>query len=63
MDSITLEYTHNGKTKPYKMKKKTVIIGRSRKAELALEDDKKISRNHAKISLSPKNVPILYDLG
>lgn len=62
-ESILIEYTANGKTKKHKMKKKLLTIGRSHKSDLILDDDKKVSRNHSKISLSVKNVPILSDLG
>lgn len=62
-ESILIEYTANGKAKKHKMKKKLLSIGRSHKSDLILDDDKKVSRNHCKISLSAKNVPILSDLG
>lgn len=49
--------------KPIRWKKKSILIGRSSKADLVLDRDKKISRNHAKIELNNAGIPILFDLG
>jgi len=62
-EKIILEYSENGKKKSYNMKKKSIVIGRSSKANLILCKDMKISRNHAKIELNNAGIPILYDLG
>jgi len=45
------------------MKKKSIVIGRSTKADLLIEKDKKMSRNHARLELNSEGVPVLYDLG
>jgi len=52
-----------GKQKVFKMKKNSIIIGRSSKADLVLAKDQKVSRNHCRIELTPSGIPVLYDLG
>jgi len=62
-DKIIIEYNQEGrKTKLYKMKKSSIIIGRSSEADLSLKDPK-VSRNHCRIELNLNSVPVLYDLG
>jgi len=54
---------NSGKTKVFRFKKSSVVIGRSSQSDLALDKDPKVSRNHCRIELTPSNVPVLYDLG
>ena len=44
------------------MKKDSIVIGRSTKADIYISDPK-ISRNHARIEMNSKGVPVLYDMG
>jgi len=59
---IIISYTDKGKEKIYKMKKNSIIIGRSTKADIYIPDPK-LSRNHARIEINSKNVVGLFDLG
>lgn len=52
----------SSKTKSHKFKGTRVVIGRSSSAGIALEDPY-VSRSHAKIKVSSKNVPFVVDLG
>jgi|SwirhisoilCB2_FD_contig_71_428710_length_1573_multi_2_in_0_out_0_1 hypothetical protein len=59
---VLLYQDEKGKTIRFKVKTDNVTMGRSTKCDVSLED-KKASRNHARLMISKKGVPILYDLG
>jgi len=44
------------------MKKDSIVLGRSTKADIYV-GDVKMSRNHCRIEMSSNGVPVLYDLG
>lgn len=52
----------SSKPKEIKMKKNILTIGRSTKSDVHI-NDVKMSRNHAKIEVNQKGVPVLIDLG
>jgi len=52
----------SSKTKSHKIKGTRAVIGRSTAATIAL-DDPFVSRSHAKIKVSSKNIPFVVDLG
>lgn len=52
----------SGKTKSHKIKGTRTVIGRSGSAS-TLIDDPYVSRSHAKVKVSSKNVPFVVDMG
>eukprot|EP01119_Soliformovum_irregulare_P013566 TRINITY_DN3625_c0_g2_i2.p1 TRINITY_DN3625_c0_g2~~TRINITY_DN3625_c0_g2_i2.p1 ORF type:complete len:355 (+),score=76.68 TRINITY_DN3625_c0_g2_i2:649-1713(+) len=62
-DKICLHYSVNGKQKEFKMKKSSLLIGRSSKADLQLDRDMKVSRDHARIEIGEDGIPVFSDLG
>lgn len=52
----------SSKSKSHKIKGSRVVIGRSSSAGIAL-DDPYVSRSHAKVKVSSKNIPFVVDLG
>jgi len=58
----SITYSVDNKQKIYKMKKDSIVIGRSSKADISV-NDVKMSRNHCRIEMSSTGVPVCYDLG
>jgi pSer/pThr/pTyr-binding forkhead associated (FHA) protein len=58
---ILISYMDKGREKIYKMKKNSIIIGRSTKADIYIPDPK-LSRNHARIEINSKNVVVTIEI-
>lgn len=58
---VLLYNDDKGKPKRFKIIKDTVTVGRSSKCDVNLED-KKVSRNHARIFVNAEGIPVSFEM-